>query len=62
MADSKEPQHPRRKRGKGPIIHPADKARQGHIVLRTKRRRTIFIVGLVGLAILALLSRLFGAV
>ena len=33
--------------------YPADKARQGEIVLRTRSRRIIFAAGLVGLVALA---------
>jgi len=34
--------------------YPADKARQGDIVLRKKWQRIVFIAGLVGMALLAL--------
>ncbi|MER9344638.1 peptide ABC transporter permease [Mesorhizobium sp. M0601] len=38
----------------GPVFS-AEQARQGEIILRTRARRIIFIVGLVGLVLLALL-------
>ena len=37
-----------------PPPYPADKARDGEIVLRTRLRRAIFIGGLVAVAIIAL--------
>ncbi|KAB2939926.1 MAG: peptide ABC transporter permease [Hyphomicrobium sp.] len=36
--------------------YPADKARQGDIILKTRTQRAIFIGGLAGLALLALLG------
>jgi hypothetical protein len=42
-----------RKRQNG--AYPAQQARQGEIVLRTRMQRLIFIAGLVGLIVLALL-------
>jgi len=36
----------------------AQDARGGDVILRTRRRRLIFIAGLVGLAVLAILARL----
>ncbi len=36
----------------------AEGARQGHIVLRSKRRRAIFVGGLAGLVVLALVLAL----
>jgi len=39
----------------GQLIYPAEKARQGEIILRTRMQRIIFIAGLVGLAVVALL-------
>lgn len=39
----------------------ADKVRQGEIILRTRRRRMIFIGGLVGIVVLAIAVRLFAA-
>jgi hypothetical protein len=38
-----------------PPPYPADKARGGEIILRTRLRRTIFLGGLVAVAIIALL-------
>ncbi len=37
----------------GPV-YPAEKARQGEVVLRTKAQRLIFIAGLAGVVIFAL--------
>jgi hypothetical protein len=39
--------------------YPADKARQGDIVLRSRASRAIFIIGLAGAAILAALAALW---
>ena len=36
----------------------AEEARQGEIILRTRTRRVIFIAGLVGLVIVAVLLRI----
>ena len=36
----------------------AEEARQGEIILRTRTRRLIFIAGLVGLVVLAVLLQL----
>ena len=41
----------------GPVFS-AEQARQGEIILRTRTRRIIFMVGLVGIVILAIVSRL----
>lgn len=38
-----------------PPPYPARKARGGEIILRTPRRRAIFVAGLAGAAVLALL-------
>jgi len=38
----------------------ADKARGGEIVLRTKRRRYIFLGGLIGMVLLAIILRIAG--
>jgi hypothetical protein len=38
-----------------PAPYPAEKARSGEIILRTRLRRTIFVGGLVGAIVLALL-------
>jgi len=35
----------------------APRTRQGEIILRTRRRRVIFIVGLVGIVLLAIIIR-----
>ncbi|MER9654227.1 hypothetical protein NKJ26_12020 [Mesorhizobium sp. M0152] len=41
----------------GPVFS-AEQARQGEIILRTRTRRIIFIAGLVGIVLLALLVRI----
>jgi hypothetical protein len=41
--------------------YPAEKARQGRIVLRTRGQRLVFIAGLVGFVLLALLAALWPA-
>jgi hypothetical protein len=38
--------------------YPAEKARGGEIILRTRMRRIIFIAGLVGIVILVLAVRI----
>jgi hypothetical protein len=38
-----------------PDGYPAEKARQGEIVLKTRLQRAVFIAGLAGLVVLALL-------
>ena len=43
----------------GPKTYPAEKARQGEIVLNTRRRRMIFFGGLIGFVLLAVLLPLF---
>ncbi len=40
--------------------YPAEKARQGQIILRTPLRRMIFLAGLVGMVVLAALWFVFG--
>ncbi|MBZ9809961.1 peptide ABC transporter permease [Mesorhizobium sp. BR1-1-9] len=40
----------------GPVFS-AEDARQGEIILRTRTRRIIFIVGLVGIVLVAVLLR-----
>ncbi|HET7847701.1 MAG TPA: hypothetical protein VFL51_01435 [Pseudolabrys sp.] len=52
-----EPAPPRREtsREQEPAPYPAEKARGAAIILRTRGERLIFIIGLVGLVILALL-------
>ncbi len=39
--------------------YPAEKARQGEIILRTRLRRIIFISGLVGCILLVLILRIW---
>ncbi|AMX92992.1 hypothetical protein A4R28_07745 [Mesorhizobium ciceri] len=41
----------------GPVFS-AEQARQGEIILRTRTRRVMFIAGLVGIVILAIVVRL----
>lgn len=41
--------------------YPAEKARQGEIVLRTPGRRLLFIAGLVGIVAVVLLLKLAAA-
>ncbi len=41
------------------ITYPAEKARQGEIILRTPLRRMIFIAGLVGIVVVAALWAVF---
>lgn len=48
------------RRPKEPPAYPAEKARQGEIVLRRPWQRILFIAGLVGLAVLAMLLRWAG--
>lgn len=43
----------------GPKTYPADKARQGEIILRTPLRRAIFIGGMLAALALALLAQYF---
>jgi hypothetical protein len=38
--------------------YPAEKARQGRIVLRNRGQRLIFIAGLVGMVVLVLVARI----
>jgi hypothetical protein len=51
-----QPAPPRKKRAP----YPAEKARGGEIILRTPLRRAIFIAGLAGAVVLAILLTLFG--
>lgn len=37
--------------------YPAEKARQGEIILKTRPRRVIFFVGLIGFVLLAIIIR-----
>ena len=41
--------------------YPAEDARGGEIILRSRMQRTIFVVGLVGAVLLGLLLSLFAA-
>jgi len=41
---------------RGRPIYSADEVRQGEIVLRTRRRRIVFVAGLAGMAVLVLLT------
>jgi hypothetical protein len=41
------------------MTYPAEKARQGEIILRTRLRRIIFIAGLVGVVLIAALWAVF---
>lgn len=43
-----------------PDLHnyPAEKARQGEIILKTRTQRIIFIAGLAGMVLLALIATL----
>jgi len=47
---------------RAPPPYPAEKARGGEIILRTPLRRAIFIGGLAGAALLALVLALLAAV
>lgn len=40
------------------FTYPGEKARQGEIILRTRARRLIFIAGLAGLVVLAIVMQL----
>ncbi|MGK9165179.1 hypothetical protein KXR53_02720 [Inquilinus limosus] len=44
-------------RKREPPAYPAEKARQGEIILRTRTQRVIFIAGLVLLVLFVLLAR-----
>lgn len=55
MSDDRHQDH----KDDGPVFS-AEQARQGEIILRTRTRRIIFIAGLVGIVLLALLVRLAG--
>ncbi|ARU17981.1 hypothetical protein [Croceicoccus marinus] len=56
-----DPQHSRTGGHQRPTISAQD-ARGGEIILRTRRRRTIFIAGLVGFVLLAVVLALAGLV
>ena len=43
----------------GPQPYPAEKARGGEIILRTPQRRIVFIAGLAGAVLLAVLLGIF---
>lgn len=45
---------------KTPDAYPADKARQAKIELRRPWQRVVFISGLVGVVVLAAITRAFG--
>ena len=47
--------------GPEPAVHSAQDVRQGEIILRTRARRAVFVAGLVGLVIVAIILRLWGA-
>ena len=57
MSETSERQRNKRP---GPELS-GERARQGKIILRTRTRRILFIAGLVGLAIIAILLRQAGA-
>lgn len=40
------------------FTYPGEKARQGEIILRTRARRLIFIAGLVGFVVLAIVLQI----
>jgi len=44
-----------------PKEYPAEQARQGQIILRTRTQRAIFIAGLAGAVLLALVLKFAGA-
>ncbi|HLH11575.1 MAG TPA: peptide ABC transporter permease [Methylovirgula sp.] len=46
--------------GERQIAYPAEKARQGEIILKTRTRRMIFLAGLVGIVLIAALWFAFG--
>lgn len=43
----------------GPRHYEGEKARQGEIILRSRRRRVVFIAGLVGIFAVLLIGALF---
>jgi hypothetical protein len=43
-----------------PREYPADKARQGEIILKARWQRVLFISGFVGIVVLALVLQLIG--
>lgn len=60
MTDT-DPQHNRTEGPQRQTVSAQD-ARGGEIILRTRRRRTIFIAGLVGFVLLAIVLALAGLV
>ncbi|HWK39876.1 MAG TPA: peptide ABC transporter permease [Hyphomicrobium sp.] len=40
--------------------YPAEKARQGEIILKTRTQRIIFIAGLAGMVLIALIATVMG--
>lgn len=52
------PQSPQGPHGEEGPVYSAEKVRGGEIILRTRRRRIIFIAGLAGIVLLGLLIRL----
>jgi hypothetical protein len=54
MRTMSEATEKRKAEQQGPVFS-AEQARQGEIILRTRRRRIIFIAGLVGIVVLAFL-------
>lgn len=53
-------QNPNVKERNERIVISAQKARQGEIILRKPWQRVMFIAGLVGIVVLAVLVRIFG--
>jgi hypothetical protein len=49
-----EEQNPTHRHSAGPQTYPAEKARQGEIILRKPWMRVVFIAGLVGCVLLVL--------
>jgi hypothetical protein len=58
MAVREAPAEPAPPKTNGP--YPAEKARGGEIILRSRMRRIIFIAGLAGAVVLGFLLTLFG--
>ena len=59
---NEKPEEPAPVRPEEPVRISAHDARGGEIILRTRRRRMIFIGGLVGLVLLAVILRLAAVV
>jgi len=53
-----ETQNPTRRQSDGQRAYPAEKARQGEIVLRKPWMRVVFMAGLVGCVLLVLVIRI----